>query len=155
MPRDIRLVDAAVAAWAVVWVVAAVATVVAVRQLGQVGDTVVTAAEGLTETSAGLRRASRGLHQTGDGLGAVGALPFVGTSLGDGIRSTADDLDGIATRVDETAAEARVAADDTDESATILAVVLGLAVGLGPVVPVVAGYLLVRPVVRTRLEGAA
>jgi hypothetical protein len=153
--RDLRLVDAAVAAWAIAWAVAAVVTVSSVRQLGEVGDTAVTVADGLDESSAGLRRASRGLRQTGDALAAIGSLPLIGTSLGDGVRDTADELDGIAERVEDAAAEARLAARDADESVGVLAVVLGLAVGLGPVLPLVACYLLVRPLVRARLEARA
>lgn len=150
--RDLRLVDAAVVAWAVVWAVAAVLTVSSVRQLGEVGDTVVTAADGLDESSTGLRRASSGLRQTGDALAAIGSLPFVGTSVGDGVLDTADELDAVAMRVEDAAAEARLTAEEADRSVDVLAVVLGLAVGLGPVVPVVTGYVLFRPLVQARLE---
>jgi hypothetical protein len=147
-------VDASVAAWCLVWLIAAVAVVGAVRQLEDGGEAVVTASVGLRETSTALRRAAGGLHETGDALRSLGRLPFVRGNPGAGIERTAVDVDRIAGRVATTAADARRTGIGAQESARTLALVLGFAIALGPTVPLAVMYLLLRPLVAERLRSA-
>jgi len=111
----------------------------------------VTAGDGLEETSAGLQRAAGGLHETADALGAIDELPFVPGNPGVAVERTATDVERFAVRVRATADDARVAGEDAQESARVLAVVLGLAIALVPTVPIVALYLLLRRLIAAEL----
>src|SRR5215213_8519089 len=73
-----RVVDASVALWVVLWLVAGAYVFVAVGQLQDYGDTTITAAAGLRQTSRALGRAADGLRDTGD---ALEQIPFVGGEI--------------------------------------------------------------------------
>jgi hypothetical protein len=150
--RDIRTLDVALAVWVVAWLIAAIVVAMSIKQLEDGGKAVVSAGEGLHETSAGLRRAGRGLHETASALGALDALPFVPGNPGAAIERTADDVDRFAGRVQVTAADARTTGTEAQESARTLAVVLGLAIALVPTIPIVALYLLLRRVIAQELR---
>src|SRR5215212_2854940 len=96
-PR-IRAVDAALVVWTIAWLIAAAVTYSSLEQLEDGGRAVISAGDGLRETSAGLSRAGRGLHETADALEVVGELPFVSGNPGDAVERTATDLDGFAVR---------------------------------------------------------
>ena len=128
MRFGIRAVDVALVVWSVAWLVAGAITYASLENLEDGGEAVVAAGAGLQETSAGLKRTARGLHET------------------------ADDLDRFAVRVRETGRDAEVTGAQAQESAGTLAVVLGLAVALTPTVPIIALYLLLRPLVAQQLR---
>jgi hypothetical protein len=150
--RRIRAIDAALAVWAVAWVAAGAVVHSSLTQLEDGGRAVVTAGVGLDETSAGLDRAARGLHETADALEVLGDLPFVDADPGEAVDATAADLERFAVRVRATGRDARTTGASAEESAGTLAVVLGLAVALGPTLPAFFLYLLLRPLVAERLR---
>ena len=152
MTVGVRGVDAVVAGWAVAWLLAAVAVYSSLEQLEDGGAAVIAAGRGLQETSEGLRRAGSGLHETADALGALGGLPFVSGDPGAAVERTADDVDGFAAGVRTAGRDARVTGADARDAAGTLAIVLGLAVALGPTLPAVFLYLLLRPLVAERLR---
>jgi hypothetical protein len=151
MRVSIRTLDVALGVWVVVWLIAAAVVAGSIKQLEDGGAAVVTAGDGLQETSAGLRRAAGGLHETADALGAIDELPFVPGDPGAAVERTAGDVERFAVRVRATADDARAAGRDAEESARTLAVVLGLALALVPTVPVVALYLLLRQLIAQEL----
>ena len=99
MRLTIRKLDVALGVWVLVWLVAAVVVAVSIKQLEDGGAAVVTAGDGLQETSAGLHRAAQGLHETADALGALDSLPFVPGNPGDAVDRTADDVQRFGVRV--------------------------------------------------------
>jgi hypothetical protein len=151
MRVTLRTLDVSLGVWVVLWLVAAVVVASSIRQLEDGGAAVVTAGDGLEETSSGLQRAAGGLHETADALDAVDRLPFVPGDPGRAVDRTADDVQRFAVRVRATADDARVAGRDAQESARTLALVLGLAVALVPTVPFVALYLLLRRLIAREL----
>ena len=151
MPRGIRLVDVGVTIWAAVWLVAASLVFDSIKGLEDGGRAVVAAGEGLHETSIALDRAAGGLRETGDSLGRLGELPFLPQDPGAAVTQTAADVEQLAVRVRGTGRDARVTGADAEDAAGTLAVVLGLAVALGPTLPVLFLYLLLRPLVAERL----
>ena len=151
-PRGIRLVDIGVAVWIALWLVGGIVVYQAIHRLEDGGKAVVSAGDGLDQTSAALDRAARGLHQTADTLATLDALPFVSGNPGAAVEQTANDVERIADRVRVTAGDARATGADAQDSASALAVVLGLAVALGTTLPLVALYLLLRPEIATRVE---
>ena len=152
MRLGIRTVDVALVVWSVAWLAAGVVTYSSLKQLEDGGEAVVAAGAGLQETSSGLRRTARGLHQTADALEVVGSLPFVSGNPGEAVEQTADDLDRFAVRVRATGRDAEATGAQAQDSAGTLAVVLGLAVALTPTVPIIALYLLLRPLVAQQLR---
>jgi hypothetical protein len=148
MKLSIRTADAAVAVWAAVWVIAAGLVYTSVKSLEEIGTTVETASLGLGQTSRGLDRASAGLRDTGQ---AFDLVPVVGSGIARDIRRTAADVDQISGTVRRLALQARANADDAADSARTLAIVLGLAVLLVPTLPIVALYLILRPLVAQQL----
>lgn len=152
MPRGIRLVDIGVAVWVVVWLVAGVVVYHSIHQLEEGGTAVVSAGDGLDQTSTALDRAAKGLHQTAGTLSTLGALPFVSGDPGTAVERTAGDVERIADRVRATADDARTTGADAQDSASTLAIVLGLAVALGTTLPTVLLYLLLRPEITARVE---
>lgn len=143
-----RVVDAGLVVWSLLWLAAGAYVYTSVRQLEDYGETVVTASVGLHQASDGLVRAGSGLRETSDALGRV---PFVGGDLVRPVRRTADDVEQIAVTVRRTARQARANGAQTQEGATEAAVILGLAVALVPIVPFAVLYLLLRPVIAERL----
>ena len=154
MRLTIRTLDIALWVWVLVWLIAAVVTAVSIKQLEDGGEAVVTAGEGLQETSAGLGRAASGLHETADALDGIDDLPFVPGNPGRAVERTAVDVERFAVRVRVTARDARVAGTDAQESARTLAIVLGLAIALVPTVPIVAFYLRLRRLIEQELKRA-
>src|SRR4249919_1896715 len=152
MRLTIRTLDVALGVWVLVWLVAAVVVAVSIKQLEDGGAAVVTAGDGLQETSAGLHRAAQGLHETAAALGALDSLPFVPGNPGDAVDRTADDVQRFGVRVRLTARDARVAGKEAQESARTLAIVLGLAIALVPTVPIVVFYLLLRRLIAQELQ---
>ena len=152
--RRIRAIDAALALWAVAWVAAGAVVYSSLKQLEDGGRAVVAAGIGLDETSAGLDRAAQGLHETADALEVLGDLPFVDANPGEAVEETAGDLERFAVRVRATGRDARTTGAGAEESAGTLAVVLGLAVALGPTLPAFFLYALLRPLIAERLRRA-
>ena len=154
MRPGIRALDAALVVWTLAWLIAAGVTYSSLKQLEDGGSAVISAGDGLRETSEGLRRAGRGLHETADALEVVGDLPFVSGNPGEAVEQTADDLDDFAVRVRQTGRDARATGAQARDSAGTLAIVLGLAVALTPTLPVLFLYLLLRPLVAQQLRRA-
>jgi hypothetical protein len=152
MHVGIRAVDAALVVWSAAWLVAAGAVYVSLEELEKGGQAVATAGVGLHETSEGLERAGTGLHETADALDVLSELPFLDADPGTGVEETADDLDRFAVAVRRAGRDAQTTGEDAREAAGTLAIVLGLAVALGPTVPAVFLYLLLRPLVAQRLS---
>jgi hypothetical protein len=134
--------------WALVWVAAAAYVYTSLKQLEDYGETTVTAATGLEQTSNGLVRVGRGLREAG---AALDQIPFVGEQLDASIRRTAADVDRIALTVRRTSREARATGIDTRDAAQGVALVLGAAVALVPTLPLLLVYVLLRPVLAERL----
>src|ERR687897_711212 len=147
MRPGVRAVDAALVVWTVAWLVAAAVTYSSLKELEEGGRAVISAGDGLRETSDGLSRAGRGLHETADALEVVGDLRFVSGNPGEGVEQAANDVDGFAVRVRETGRDARVTGAQARDSAATLAIVLGLAVALTPTLPILFLYLLLRSLV--------
>ena len=152
LPRGIRLVDIGVAVWVAVWILAGVLVYHSIHRLEEGGHAVVSAGDGLDATSVALDRAAKGLHQTASSLGTLDALPFISGNPGEAVGRTAGDVEQIAARVRTAADDARTTGADAQDSASTLAVVLGLAVALGTTLPAVLLYLLMRPLVAARVE---
>ena len=147
----IRLVDIGVAVWVAVWLLGGVVVYHSIHKLEEGGQAVVSAGDGLDQTSAALDRAGRGLHETASALGTLDSLPFVSGNPGEAVGRTATDVEQLADRVRVTAEDARTTGADAQDSASTLAIVLGLAVALGTTLPLVALYLLLRPEIATRV----
>lgn len=141
---DVRYLDAAVAIWVATWLAIAAVMASSVRQLGDFGDTVVAASEGLDETSTGLGRVANGLRETSRALSSLSALPLVG-DLGPRIERAATEVDRISARVDDAAREARRTGRATREDAREFSLMLGLTIAALGTLPSLLMYLLVRP----------
>jgi hypothetical protein len=114
--HTIRVVDALVVVWVVLWLAIGLYAFAEVRRLRELGD--------------GAVAAGVALHRTADGLGALRTLPFVGEEIAE-----------LERRVDEGAARAERAGRQAREGVDRLAVLLGLVVALGPTAPLAAVYL--------------
>lgn len=113
--RRRHLVTAFISVWVLVWVVVGVFTGLQVHKL--------------TEVSDSLLQSGKALDTAGSALQAVGGLPVVGEraeGFGDEVRTTAEEVQ-----------RAGASSRETVQSVSIL---LGLALVLVPVVPVVALY---------------
>ena len=117
--RTLRLLDAAVLFWVVLWVVIGAWTGVTLWRAADVGDTV---------ASSG-----RSLVSVGEGLQSLSAVPLVGDRPAE-----------IGTEVTETAGEISERGDEVKGQLRQLGVVLGIAVVGIPVTPVVGLYLPLR-----------
>ena len=124
MPR-IRVYDAAVATWAVLWLVVAVLVANDVRGLTELSDTVVTSATALDRTAQGLVS----VQQTLD------AIPFAPEIA---------DIEELRRAVARTAREARASGRSSKEHVERLALLLGIAIAVAPTLPVLAIYLPLR-----------
>jgi hypothetical protein len=149
-----RWVTFGLGVWVVAWVIAGAVVFDSIRGLGEGGQAVVSAGEGLDETAAALDRAARGLHETADALGAFDTLSLFAGSPGEAVEQTADDVEALAARVRDTADDARTTGGDAEDAASVLSIVLGLAVALGPTVPAIVFYLVFRSVFAGRREVA-
>jgi len=126
-PRN-RLVTIAVAVWVIAWLVVGVVTAIQIRNLQEVSDSI---------TESG-----QALDTAGTALQDIGRLPVVGErprQLGNQVRHTA--------------AEVQEAGASSRETVRWVSVLLGLALVLIPVVPVVGVYVPLR-VARSRRRRA-
>ena len=113
--RLIRLLDVAVILWLALWIALAVLVAQEVRDLRQLSDTVVVA--------------GAAVEDTGDAVDSLGTIPFVGDRLG----KVADEVRVAGQSAQESGRESRSSIDD-------LSVLLGLAIGLVPTLPLLALY---------------
>jgi hypothetical protein len=113
--RLIRLLDLAVVLWAVGWVVLALFVAREVRDLRQLSDTVVVA--------------GAAVEDTGDVVDSLATVPFVGERVG----KVADEVRAAGRSAQESGRESRSSIDD-------LSVLLALAIGLVPTLPLFALY---------------
>jgi hypothetical protein len=106
--------------WTVLWIALAIVTAHEVLALRDLSDTVV--------------KTGRAVDTAGRALQSVAGIPFVGGRIG----PLADEV--------RVAGESAVASGHSSRaSATNLAILLGIAVGLIPTVPMLVLYLVVRP----------
>jgi len=117
--RDKRLLDAILAVWIALWILAGVAVWHEVRGLRPLAGTVAIAGKSLDDTAGALR--------------GFAAVPLVGGSLG----RIADDATA-------TAASARVSAREGRRSIDHLAIILGVLVPAVAILPVALGYAFIR-----------
>jgi hypothetical protein len=113
--RLIRLLDLAVVVWVVGWVVLARFVAREVRDLRQLSDTVVIAGVAVEDT--------------GDAVEALATVPFVGERVGE----VADEVRVAGRSAQLSGRESRSSIDD-------LSVLLALAIGLVPTLPLLALY---------------
>lgn len=124
MPR-VRIYDAALVTWALLWVVIAVLVAQDVRGLTDLSDTVVTSARALDQTAEALTTVEKTLND----------IPFVPE-----IR----DIEDLRRAVAATARDARVSARSSREHVERLSLLLGFSIALAPTLPVLAVYLPLR-----------
>jgi hypothetical protein len=113
--RLIRVMDVALVAWTAVWLV--------------IGLQVARDVRGLTQLSRTVVAGGRVLQVTGDELGALSTVPFVGDQLGT-----------MSRQVDDAANQAIASGRDSAGRVRSLSVLLGFAVALVPTVPLLALY---------------
>ena len=118
-PAARRLLDAAVLLWAVGWIVVGVLVAREVRALGELSDTVVVAGDALGDA--------------GRAIGSLESVPFVG-----------EDIREVGERTERAAESARASGRMSRESIDSLSLLLGIAIALGPSLPLVALYLPMR-----------
>ena len=128
--RSIRLLDLAVVAWVVLWVGLGTLCFVEVR--------------GLTSLSDTMKLAGDTLDEAGRGLGAIAALPLVGS----GLRPAAERIQTLAA---DTIEESR----DSHGHITRLSLLALLVGGIIPIVTGVCLYVPVRRFMRREAAGAA
>lgn len=118
-PATRLLLDAAVLLWAVGWIVVGVLVAREVRALGELSDTVVVAGEALGDA--------------GRAIGSLENVPFVG-----------EEIRQVGERTERAAESARASGRVSRESVDSLSLLLGIAIALGPSLPLVALYLPMR-----------
>jgi hypothetical protein len=118
-PAVRRLLDAAVLLWAVGWIVVGVLVAREVQALAELSDTVVVAGDALGDA--------------GRALESLESVPFVGENIRD-----------VGERTERAAESARASGRASRESIDSLSLLLGIAIALGPSLPLVALYLPMR-----------
>ena len=113
--RLIRALDACVALWLALWIALAVLVAQEVRDLRQLSDTVVVA--------------GTAVEDTGELLDSLRSVPFVGGQVGD-----------VAGQVRAAGRSAQASGRDSRSSVDDLSVLLALAIGLVPTLPLLALY---------------
>ena len=113
--RLIRLLDLAVIVWVVGWLVLALFVAREVRDLRQLSDTVVVA--------------GAAVEDTGDVVDSLATVPFVGERVGE----VADEVRAAGRSAQASGRESRASIDD-------LSVLLALAIGLVPTLPLLVLY---------------
>ena len=106
--------------WTILWIVLAFVTAHEVLALRDLSDTVV--------------KTGRAVDTAGRALQSVAGIPFVGGRIGP-----------LANEVRAAGESAVASGHSSRASATNLAILLGIAVGLIPTVPMIVLYLVVRP----------
>lgn len=117
--RAMRILNVLAVVWAAFWIGIAAAVGYEVNALRTISDTVV--------------QSGKAVQTTGNALGSLGSIPFVGTSLGP-----------LAKQVAAAGRSAQVSGNSSKTTIDALAVLLGLAIGLIPTVPLLAIYLPLR-----------
>jgi hypothetical protein len=102
----VRVLDVAVVAWAVFWIVIGVTAALEIGHLSTLGDTVV--------------RTADGLQKTADMLSGLASVPLVGGSLGSAVKQLGD-----------TAAAAKSQAASAKVTIHHVSLILGIALGVG------------------------
>jgi hypothetical protein len=113
--RLVRLLDIAVLVWIAGWLVLALLVAREVRDLRELSDTVVVAGVAV--------------EHTGDLVDSLGSVPLVGGQVGQ-----------VAERVREAGRSAQVSGRESRSSVDDLSVLLALAIGLVPTLPLLALY---------------
>jgi hypothetical protein len=113
--RLIHALDVLVVVWLAGWVVLALFVAREVRDLRQLSDTVVVSGVAV--------------EQTGDLIGSLSRVPFVGSQVSD-----------VADRVREAGRSAQASGRESRDSTTDLSILLALAIGLVPTVPLLGLY---------------
>jgi hypothetical protein len=113
--RLIGLLDLAAVVWTISWIVLAIAVGREVRDLRQLSDTVIVAGVAVEET--------------GDLVASLADVPFVGSRVGE-----------VAERVREAGASARLSGRASRDSTEDLSVLLAVAIGLVPTLPLIGLY---------------
>jgi hypothetical protein len=113
--RLIRVLDLAAVVWVIGWVVLALLIAREVRDLRQLSDTVVVA--------------GAAVEDTGDAVDALRTLPLVGER----VANVADEVRAAGRSAQQSGRESRASIDD-------LSVLLALAIGLVPTLPLLALY---------------
>ncbi len=113
--RTVRLVDAFLIVWAIAWVVLAISVSREVQVLRGLSTTVV--------------KAGVAVRTTGTALGQLRSLPIIGRDIGP-----------VANQAREAGRSAIVSGRDTRDSVDRLALLLGIAVGGVPTLPLLALY---------------
>lgn len=122
LPQNHRrryLLGAALGAWAILWIILGVATAVQVQKLTEVSDSLVQSGEALDTAGVALQE--------------VGRLPLIG-----------DAPEQFGTEVRETADDVRAAGASSRATVRSVSVLLGAALVLIPIVPVVGLYVPLR-----------
>lgn len=117
--RAMRALNVLLALWSALWIGLGVWTGYEVYALRTLSST--------------LGTTGRAVHTTGNALGTIGHIPFVGSTLGD-----------LASQVEQAGSSAQASASSSRETIDQLAVLLGIAVGLIPTLPVLALYVPLR-----------
>jgi hypothetical protein len=127
--RTLRIVDAGVIVWIVVWAILGVVSFVEVRGLESLSDT--------------MQMAGQSLQEAGDGLNTIADLPLVGGS----IDAAAEKVQSLATRT----------INEADASRTHISRLSVLAVLVGGVIPILMALCIYVPLRRswTRKQPAA
>jgi hypothetical protein len=118
-PATRILLDAAVLLWAVGWIVVGVLVAREVKALGELSETVVVGGDALDDA--------------GRALESLESVPFVGEEIRD-----------VGERTQRAAESARASGRTSRESVDSLSLLLGLAIALGPSIPLVALYVPMR-----------
>lgn len=117
--RSIHVIDLAVAAWIVTWIVVGLSVGREVSNLRQLSDTVVTA--------------GNAIQQTGRALRPLGRLPFVGTNV-----------ERVAGQIEDAGRSAVASGEASRESTTRLRTLLALSIVLIPTIPLAGVYVPLR-----------
>jgi hypothetical protein len=124
--RSLVVADVAVVLWTAVWVAVGVYVAHEIRELNQLGTTVVVGSRALDETA-------NALAETEKTVKLVERIPGLGLSVSPRVQR-------MTRRVRQTAASARASARASEESVDNAAAAVGVAVALGPTVPVIVLY---------------
>jgi hypothetical protein len=114
--RSIVAIDLLVVLWTVAWIVLGVAVGSFVERLGAVGD--------------GLEDAGRAIGRAGEAVGQLSDVPLVG----EGFSEVAAEIQGVG---QDTVTRGQSVEEDVDR----LALLVGMALALGPTLPIVALWL--------------
>jgi hypothetical protein len=124
VPR-VRIYDAALVTWAVLWIAIGVLVARDVTSLTQLSDTVVTSATALEQTSKALTTVQK----------TIDDIPFV---------PEIKDIEKVRRAVARTARQARRSGRESKKHVERLSYLLGVSIAVAPTLPVLAVYLPLR-----------